>query len=75
MYFPKFWQRGEREGFVCWGSRTKAARKLVSARRSERGSLRSAFTQEKHSGADLELSFAGKIPYLMKGHNVFRDPE
>lgn len=19
MYFPKFWQRGEHEGFVCWG--------------------------------------------------------
>ncbi|HEY7924218.1 MAG TPA: sulfatase-like hydrolase/transferase [Vicinamibacteria bacterium] len=30
---------------------------------------------EKHSGADLELSFAGKIPYVMTGHNVFRDPE
>ena len=31
--------------------------------------------EEKHSGADLELSFAGTIPYVMTGHNVFRDPE
>jgi quinoprotein glucose dehydrogenase len=30
---------------------------------------------EKHTGADLELSFAGTIPYVMTGHNVFRDPE
>jgi quinoprotein glucose dehydrogenase len=31
--------------------------------------------EEKHSGADLELSFAGKIPFVMTGHNVFRDPQ
>jgi quinoprotein glucose dehydrogenase len=30
---------------------------------------------ERHSGADLELSFAGSIPYVATGHNVFRDPQ
>src|SRR4029453_7180070 len=30
---------------------------------------------EKHAGADLELSFAGTIPFVATGHNVFRDPE
>ena len=30
---------------------------------------------EKHSGADLELSFAGGVPYVATGHNEFRDPQ
>ena len=30
---------------------------------------------EKHAGADLELSFAGTIPFVATGHNVFRDPQ
>jgi len=30
---------------------------------------------EKRSGAELELSFAGGAPYVATGHNEFRDPQ
>ncbi|MET0224443.1 MAG: hypothetical protein ABW346_08720 [Terrimicrobium sp.] len=49
MYFPKFWQRGEREGFVCWGFSDESG-----AEARERAQERARIIAERfHSGEAL----------------------
>jgi hypothetical protein len=49
MYFPKFWQRGEHEGFVCWGFSDES-----SGEARERAQGRARIIAERfHSGEAL----------------------
>lgn len=50
MYFPKFWQRGEHEGFVCWGFSDESSEKA-----RECAQERARITAERfHSGETLQ---------------------